>query len=122
MQSPLKNSYYSGLFAEFIAKIYFFFAGYEIVRSRYKTGKGFGAGEIDLILLKRHEIIFVEVKKRNNFILATDSITQKQLFRIKNTINFFFAKNSQYQNYDIRFDIVVFNKFYLFKHFKNCEI
>ena len=122
MQSPLKNSYYSGLFAEWISKVYFFFAGYEIVKSRYKTGKGFGAGEIDLILLKNHQIIFVEVKKRNNFIFACASIKQKQLSRIENTINIFLSKKPQYKNYDIRFDIVVFNKFYLFKHFKNCEI
>ncbi len=122
MQSPLKNSYYSGLFAEWITKIYFFFAGYEIIKSRYKTGRGFGAGEIDLILLKKHQIVFVEVKKRNNFSVAIEAVTQKQLFRIKNSINLFFAKNSKYQNYDIRFDIVVFNKFFLFKRFKNCEL
>ena len=122
MQSPLKNSYYSGLFAEWITKIYFFFAGYEIIKSRYKTGRGFGVGEIDLILLKRHQIVFVEIKKRNNFSVAIEAVTQKQLFRIKNSINFFFAKNSKYQNYDIRFDIVVFNKFFLFKRFKNCEL
>ena len=122
MQLPLKNSYYSGLFAECITKIYFFFAGYEILKSRYKVGKGFGAGEIDLILQKQHQLIFVEVKKRNNFSLAFEAITQKQLSRIENSINLFIAHNPKYQNNNIRFDIVVFNKFYLFKHFKNCEI
>ena len=122
MQSPLKNNYYSGLFAEQISKIYFFFKGYDILNSRYKVGRGFGAGEIDLILQKNHQLIFVEVKKRNTFSVAFDSITQKQLSRIENSINIFTAKNPQYKNYDIRFDIIVFNKFYLFKHFKNCEI
>lgn len=122
MQSLLPNNYYSGLFAECIAKVYFFFTGYEILKSRYKTGKGFGAGEIDLILQKKHQLVFVEVKKRNNFLIAVDAITQKQLSRTENSINVFLSQNQKYKNYDIRFDIVIFNQFYLFKHFKNCEI
>ena len=122
MQSPLLNNYYSGLFAECIARVYFFFTGYEILKSRYKTDKGFGTGEIDLILIKKHQLIFVEVKKRNNFLIAVEAITRKQVSRIENSINLFLSQNQKYKNYDIRFDVVVFNKFYFFKHFKNCEI
>ena len=86
------NSYHKGLFAEYIAIVILFFKGYKILARRYKTRYG----EIDIITKKGNSIIAIEVKIRHSGILTTEYVSQKQLERIKNAINFFVYKNKDY--------------------------
>ncbi len=116
----LNNNYYSGKFAEFIAKLYLTLNGYKIVSSRYSAIRGTSAGEIDIIAKRGHLLIFIEVKKRKNIDLAKESIFSKQQKRIYQSAEIFLSKNPKYQNYDCRFDAICFNKFYLFTHIKNA--
>ena len=56
----------SGKTAEFIALQYLRLKGYVLVARNYVTGRGTGAGEVDLIIKNQTDIVFVEVKKRKN--------------------------------------------------------
>ncbi len=116
----LKNSYFSGLIAEKITKIYLVLCGFRIVKSRFVVGNGTGAGEIDIIAVKRNLLVFVEVKKRASVNLAKEAIFLRQKKRIYRSAEVFLSKNPKYLCYDCRFDAVCFNKFYFFDYIKNA--
>ncbi len=116
----LNNNYYSGKFAEFIAKLFLRLKGYRIISSRYSAIRGTSAGEIDIIAKKNHTIVFIEVKKRKTIDLAKEVIFSKQQNRIYHSAEIFLSKHPKYQNFDCRFDAICFNKFYHFTHIKNA--
>ncbi|MBR1544778.1 MAG: YraN family protein, partial [Alphaproteobacteria bacterium] len=78
----LNNNYYSGKFAEFIAKASLILKGYRIISSRYSAIRGSSAGEIDIIAKRHHTIVFIEVKKRQTIDLAKEVIFTRQQNRI----------------------------------------
>lgn len=112
------NTYYEGLLAEYIAIIILFFKRYKILARRYRTKYG----EIDILTKKGKSIIAVEVKARKNGLLTTEYVSKRQLDRIKNTLNFFVYKNKKYIDFNINIEIIVFNGYFRFKHFKNLEL
>ena len=112
------NSYYRGLFAEYMAIFLLFFKGYKILARRYKTKYG----EIDIVTQKGSSIIGIEVKFRQNKILTTEYVTNKQINRIKNSLNFFISQNEKYIDFNINIEIIIFANYFKYKHFKNLEI
>ena len=116
----LKNSYYSGKFSEFIAKVFLILKGYRIISSRYSAIRGSQAGEIDIIAKHHHTIVFIEVKKRTSIDLAKEVIFSRQQKRIYHSAEIFLAKNKKYQNFDCRFDAICFDKYFRFTHIKNA--
>ena len=88
----LKNSYYSGKFSEFIAKVFLILKGYRIISSRYSAIRGSQAGEIDIIAKHHRTIVFIEVKKRTSIDLAKEVIFSRQQKRIYHSAEIFLAK------------------------------
>ena len=115
-----KNSYYSGKFSEFIAKVFLILKGYRIISSRYSAIRGSQAGEIDIIAKHHRTIVFIEVKKRTSIDLAKEVIFSRQQKRIYHSAEIFLAKNKKYQNFDCRFDAICFDKYFRFTHIKNA--
>ncbi len=101
------NNYHSGHWAEYVALNYLRLKGWRKVAANYITGRGTGAGEIDLIVQKGHTLVFVEVKKRVSIENAAYAITIKQQERIRRAAESFLALNPQYADFDIRFDAVL---------------
>ena len=99
------NSYKSGLFAEFLAKMYLRFHGFRIVKSRYITGRNTGRAEIDIIARRNNLMIFVEVKRRPNVDIAWSAITPTQRVRLRRAAENFIARNG-WQG-DTRFDAIL---------------
>lgn len=116
----LKNSYYSGKFSEFIAKVFLILKGYRIISSRYSAIRGSQAGEIDIIAKHHRTIVFIEVKKRTSIDLAKEVIFSRQQKRIYHSAEIFLAKNKKYQNFNCRFDAICFDKYFRFTHIKNA--
>ena len=54
----------SGKLAEFMALQHLRLKGYALVACNYKTGRGTGAGEVDIIVKNQTSLVFIEVKKR----------------------------------------------------------
>ena len=98
------NSYESGLFAEFWAKMYLRMHGFHIVRSRYITGRNTGRAEIDIIARRKNLMIFVEVKRRPDVPTAWAAITPAQRGRLRRAAENFIAKN---WHGDARFDAIL---------------
>ena len=90
------NNYHAGHFAETIALAYLRLKGYHKIATNYITGKGTGAGEVDLIVYKNKTIIFVEVKKRSSIADAAYAISAKQQVRIRRAAEGFLSSFPQY--------------------------
>ena len=103
------KSYQFGIIAEFLAIAFLLLKGYKILKRRYKTYYG----EIDIIAKKNQCLIAVEVKARKKLIikngfLIEEVLGKNQQKRISRSIMSFVKTNSKkYQNYNIRFDLIV---------------
>jgi len=99
------NSYESGLFAEFLAKMYLRLHGFRIVKSRYITGRNTGRAEIDIIARRRNLMIFIEVKRRPSVDIAWSAITPAQSVRLRRAAENFIARTNW--RGDTRFDVIL---------------
>ena len=84
---------------------------------RYKTK----FGEIDLIVKKESQIIFIEVKARNKRSPIESLITEKQLSRNYSAAEIFLSQNEIYADYRCTFDLVVIFKDKIVDHIENIE-
>lgn len=110
----------SGKTSEFIARALFMIKGYAIIRKNYITGRGTNAGEIDFIAANRHNIVFVEVKQRQNLEQALYAISDKQKTRIIKGAESFLQKNPIYSKHNARFDAVLISPPFRIKHIKDA--
>jgi putative endonuclease len=119
MSSPQKlKNYQFGRFAEFIATIYLRLKFYKIIAKNYKTK----LGEIDIIVYKANTLVAIEVKARKNFhknLNIAEILTNYQTIRIKNAICYFLHCNPRYKDCLIRFDLILVDRLFIIKHFKN---
>jgi putative endonuclease len=110
----------SGKAAEFLALNYLRCHGYHLVEKNYITGRGTGAGEVDIIVTKGSVLVFVEVKKRHDLATAAYSILPKQQQRIRRAAENFAATHPQYAAFDIRFDAVLIQSPITIQHIPNA--
>lgn len=90
-----------GINAERYAAFYLKLFGYRILERRYKTP----VGEIDLIAQRGRTVVFIEVKARDNFISAKESITPHQRRRIERAASLYTSKLKS--NPRLRFDAIL---------------
>ena len=109
-----RQHYYFGLIAEKIAAFYLRCKFYQIIAERFKSP----FGEIDLIAKRGKQIIFIEIKARKDASLM-DFISRRQQGRINKAAQYFLLKNAKYQNYHLRFDAIIMNKYFIPTHFKS---
>jgi putative endonuclease len=102
-----------GYIAEIVAGFYLSALGYKIASHRFKTP----FGEIDLIARKKNIYLFVEVKYRKTHYDSAFSLSHRQIQRIINACNFYQSKMPS--SAQIRFDVILINRYYLVKHMKN---
>jgi putative endonuclease len=107
--------YRKGIWSEWICSLILRAKGYRILEKRYKTPHG----EIDLIALKKQELVFVEVKYRK--VKTPDPVVfARQLRRIERSAQLYLKKMQLPLN--IRFDIMLVMKGRMPQHFINVPI
>ena len=111
---------FSGKTAEFIALQYLRLKGYALVSCNYVTGRGTGAGEIDIIVKNQNTLVFVEVKKRKNLETAAYAILPKQQERIRRAAEVFLGRHPEYRSFDIRFDAILVQNLFKISHIENA--
>lgn len=109
------NSYQLGIKAELLTAQYFNKLGFSVIFLRYKTK----FGEIDLILKRGNQIVFIEVKARSIILPIDQLITQKQIDRNYAAAEFFLSQFPEYLTYECRFDIVILHKDRIIHHIEN---
>ncbi len=104
MKQKANHSSISGADAEQAAAHHLQQQGLTLIDRNYR----FKGGEIDLILLQRQLLIFVEVRLRNNrhYGSGADSVTRSKQQRIANTARHYLQNHPRYQEHEIRFDVV----------------
>ena len=67
-------------------------------------------GEIDIIMLDKKVLVFVEVRfrKNNNFGGGLESVTVTKQLKLRKTAELYLQRNTQYEN--ARFDVVSMSK------------
>lgn len=79
--------------------------GYRLLERRFRGQ----SGEIDLVLAKGDDIIFVEVKKSRNFDAARARLGQRQILRIFGAASEFLGAQPKGQLTETRFDLALVN-------------
>lgn len=93
----------TGISAESRAAALLVAKGFRILARRWKSP----VGEIDIVARRRHLLLFVEVKARNNLDEAAESVTPRQRQRIIAAGEVFLATYPDASVHDIRFDAVL---------------
>jgi putative endonuclease len=100
------NNKLIGQFGEKIAACFITDSGSSIICRNYKCRYG----EIDIISISGKDIIFTEVKTRNNinFGYPFESVNESKIKKIKNTSQYFLLNENLSQNYEynLRFNII----------------
>ncbi|WP_026470997.1 YraN family protein [Alkanindiges illinoisensis] len=78
--------------------------GYQLVAQNFNTR----FGEIDLIVQRADQLVFVEVRQRkaNSLVSALESITLAKQRKIIRAAQGFLQQHQQYYNNDCRFDVI----------------
>ena len=111
---------FSGKTAEFIALQYLRLKGYSLIACNYVTGRGTGAGEVDIIVKNSHTIVFVEVKKRKDLETAAYAIKPAQIARVRRGAEAFLSIHREYAEYNVRFDAVLVESMLKIRHIENA--
>jgi putative endonuclease len=111
----MPSNYQRGLLAEYVSQFWMRCKGYRSLFRRFKTK----VGEIDLIMVKGKCLVFIEVKSRNSYERAAEALTSKQKNRLIRAGQFFIARFPKFQEYAIRFDIILVTPWRL-QHIENA--
>ena len=110
------NTYHKGILAEHLAKTVMLLKGFIPREHRFKTP----VGEIDLIMESVSTVAFIEVKRRQNFRGAAESISASQQRRIARAAAFYLQKNPNKGLKRARFDVILVNRWGFLQHVKNA--
>ena len=116
------SPYKSGYLAEFICRMFMRLHGYRIIVKNYRcgTGKKTPYGELDFVAIKGMNIVFCEVKKRQNDIDFSRALSYKQQERILNGGQYFMRAHPKYKKYSMRFDVFFVKLPFSIKWLKNA--
>jgi putative endonuclease len=92
-----------GLSAESRAAMLLIAKGYRIVARRWRTP----VGEIDIIARRRRDLLFVEVKARDQLDVAAEGVTERSKRRIIAAAELWLAHHPQDAQSYIRFDVIL---------------
>ena len=101
------RNYQAGLAAEASVLRWYIAAGYQPLVQRFRGARG----EIDLILQRDDDVIFVEVKKSRSFDAAALRLGPVQIARIMQTAGEFLGTQPRGQLTPTRFDVALVNSF-----------
>ena len=105
-----------GLQAESFAKFYLRLKGYRILAERFKTP----VGEIDLIVKRGRQLVFIEVKLRKTVSAAAEAVHTKNQSRVRRSAELYLQKHMEYTGYELRFDAVVLAPYAWPRHVLNA--
>lgn len=101
-----------GRLAETLAAALLIAKGYRIIATRWRGP----AGEIDLVALRRRQLVFVEVRQRTDLADAAFSIGPEKRRRLERAAASFVAAQPAFADCDMRFDAVLMAPWSLPRH------
>jgi len=94
----------SGALAEKRARIFMQNKGFETIDTNVYSR----FGEIDIIMLRDNELVFVEVRKRSSSLYgsAAQSVHIYKQRKLINAARYFLQRNPEFNKYNARFDLI----------------
>jgi putative endonuclease len=105
-----------GISAESRAAMLLIAKGHRIVARRWKTP----VGEIDIVARRRRDLVFAEVKARDDLDAAAEAVTDRSKQRIVAAAEFWLAQHPDDANCFIRFDVILIAPGKLPRHIVNA--
>lgn len=109
-----------GRLAEMAAALWLRLKGYSILARHVTTGRGTGAGEIDIIARRGNLLAFIEVKARPDFAQAAQAIGPQQRRRIARAAEAFLARRPELAHCAMRFDAVLVSPWRPLRHISDA--
>ncbi|MGA0392681.1 MAG: YraN family protein [Rhodospirillales bacterium] len=104
-----------GQFAETMCALSLQLRGYRVLARRYKTP----LGEIDIVARHGRVLAFIEVKARQNFKEAVESISPRQRDRIVRAAELYLQRNAQFAQLHLRFDAMLIAPWRIPRHIRD---
>jgi putative endonuclease len=95
-----------GRWAEMLCAARLRLTGWRVVGRRVTAGRGFGAGEIDIVARRGRTLAFIEVKARADDAEALAAVGAEQRARLARAAENFIARHPQLAGLEIRFDVM----------------
>lgn len=116
MSRKRSQHYRFGLWAEFLCRCRLKLQGYQIRAIRYRTA----AGEIDIVASRGMVVAIIEVKARQNFSSALESLNHQQRQRIVRATAIMLAQQPHMNNRIVRFDVMLVTPWRWPRHIHNA--
>jgi len=102
--TDIPNTIYTGQVAEQQACDFLLANGLELLKRNYRCR----SGEIDLIMRDRDDVVFVEVRVRNNprYGNAFESVTRHKQKKIVKTATYYLYQQKWFNKVNCRFDVI----------------
>jgi len=110
------RAYRFGLWAEWLCIMSLMLTGHHILARRYRNSHG----EIDLIAKRGKQLVFIEVKARQQVDDGLHALKPAQQQRIVRAASAFLANHPAYQELRIRFDFMVVSGIKWPKHIRHA--
>lgn len=96
-----------GAVGEELVAQYYSKLGYKVLARNYVYRHGRQSGEIDLVVLKNKELVFIEVKTRRNtkFGSAAESVDFFKQAKLVRTAKIFIQQHPKFNGFDYRIDV-----------------
>ena len=100
-------AYRFGRRAEALAMLWLWLKGYRVLARGITSGRGSGAGEVDMVIRRGRVVAFVEVKARATLAAAAEALGPAQRRRIEAGAAAFLARQPALAGCDLRFDVML---------------
>ena len=94
--------------------------GYSILARHFTSGRGTGAGEVDIVARRGGVIAFIEVKARPDHERAAEAISSGQRRRIARGAQAFLARHPRLAGCSLRFDAVLVAPWRPLRHIRDA--
>jgi putative endonuclease len=105
-----------GRWAEALCACLLLVKGYAILARGHVTGRGTGAGEIDIVARRGATVVFVEVKARPDTDQAAAAVSPRQQRRLAKAADAFLARRPALAGCRVRFDAMLVSPWRLPRH------
>lgn len=111
-----KTRYYQGILAEYWVQFYLHIFAYRCLYRRYRTP----IGEIDLIMRRGKQLVFIEVKQRKTQRASLMAVHRKNQQRVVKAAQWFLHAHPKLQHCQFRFDVVGVSWYGRISHIKHA--
>ena len=115
-----RKAHADGFRAEKTASFYLMLKGYKILEKNFKPKRGSGAGEIDLIALKKDTLVFFEIKYRRTAEESLDAFSPQVLERRVKGAEYYLMLHPEHEGKEMRFDALALTPGKLPIHIQNA--